>query len=54
MDCMFFSKACFTTNMINGKKLIVMEAKQLPNIGIRDFQHIKVKSFLMHCLYITT
>ncbi|XP_062571423.1 sterile alpha motif domain-containing protein 15-like isoform X1 [Saccostrea cucullata] len=33
--------SCITTNLIDGRKLITLEASQLPNIGITDFQHIK-------------
>ncbi|XP_071962959.1 sterile alpha motif domain-containing protein 15-like [Antedon mediterranea] len=33
--------ACFETNMINGRKLILMDASNLPKIGITDFEHIK-------------
>jgi len=32
---------CFTSNFINGKKLIHMDASHLPKIGITDFEHIK-------------
>lgn len=32
---------CFTTNFINGKKLIHVNASQLPKLGITDFDHIK-------------
>ncbi|XP_033106372.1 sterile alpha motif domain-containing protein 15-like [Anneissia japonica] len=33
--------ACFETNLINGRKLILMDASNLPKIGITDFEHIK-------------
>ncbi|KAL5017043.1 hypothetical protein ScPMuIL_006632 [Solemya velum] len=35
-------KACFETNLIDGQKLICIDASQLPNIGVRDFEHIKI------------
>jgi len=34
-------KECFTSNYINGKRLIKMEASNLPKIGITHFDHIK-------------
>ncbi|OWF56359.1 sterile alpha motif domain-containing protein 15-like [Mizuhopecten yessoensis] len=37
-----YYKACFATNMINGRKLVTIEAKALPSIGITDFEHIKI------------
>jgi len=36
-------QACLLTNLIDGRKLIHVEAKALPNIGITDFEHIKVR-----------
>lgn len=36
-------QSCITSNRIDGRKLITLEASQLPNIGITDFKHIKVK-----------
>ncbi|XP_076463023.1 sterile alpha motif domain-containing protein 15-like [Babylonia areolata] len=35
-------KSCFTTNMIDGRKLIRIEASAMPRIGITDFEHIKI------------
>ncbi|CAC5399055.1 unnamed protein product [Mytilus coruscus] len=35
-------KECFKQNMINGRKLILIEASAFPNIGITDFEHIKM------------
>ncbi|XP_046358018.1 sterile alpha motif domain-containing protein 15-like [Haliotis rufescens] len=35
-------KPCFTTNMIDGRKLVAIEASAFPNIGITDFEHIKI------------
>uniref|UniRef100_A0A4W3HE67 SAM domain-containing protein n=1 Tax=Callorhinchus milii TaxID=7868 RepID=A0A4W3HE67_CALMI len=37
-----FKQACFKSNRINGRKLIYVTASSLPNMGITDFQHIKV------------
>nr|XP_054775295.1 sterile alpha motif domain-containing protein 15-like [Lytechinus pictus] len=34
-------KACFTTNLITGRKLIIVDASTLPRLGITDFDHIK-------------
>ncbi|KAK7101339.1 sterile alpha motif domain-containing protein 15-like [Littorina saxatilis] len=35
-------KSCFTTNMIDGRKLIRIEASAFPRVGITDFEHIKI------------
>jgi len=44
---------CFKQNVIDGRKLILIEASAFPNIGITDFEHIKVKltksSFIKGC-----
>lgn len=32
---------CFVANYINGRKLILIDATNLPKIGITDFEHIK-------------
>ncbi|KAL8604755.1 hypothetical protein ACOMHN_017714 [Nucella lapillus] len=34
--------SCFTTNLIDGRKLIRIEASAFPRIGITDFEHIKI------------
>lgn len=34
-------RACFTTNLITGRKLIIVDASTLPSLGITDFDHIK-------------
>ena len=39
LDC---SQACFKDNLINGRKLITVDASSLPRMGITDFEHIKV------------
>ncbi|KAK7495023.1 hypothetical protein BaRGS_00013663 [Batillaria attramentaria] len=33
---------CFTTNLIDGRMLIRIEASAFPRIGITDFEHIKI------------
>ena len=38
----FIFQSCFTTNMIDGRHLIRIEASAFPRIGITDFEHIKV------------
>lgn len=38
-DCL---QACFKDNLINGRKLITVDASSLPRMGITDFEHIKV------------
>lgn len=35
-------KACFTENFITGRKLIHVNYNNLPKLGIKDFEHIKV------------
>lgn len=35
-------KDCFVDNVINGRKLITIDASTLPNIGITDFEHMKI------------
>ncbi|GFN76397.1 sterile alpha motif domain-containing protein 15-like [Plakobranchus ocellatus] len=35
-------KACFLTNMIDGRKLCCIHASAFPRIGITDFEHIKI------------
>jgi len=34
-------RECFTTNAIDGRKLILVDASHLPSLGIIDFEHIK-------------
>ncbi|XP_064611618.1 sterile alpha motif domain-containing protein 15-like [Liolophura sinensis] len=34
-------RECFTTNLIDGRRLIALEASAFPKIGITDFNHIK-------------
>ena len=34
---------CFQSNFINGRKLILVTASTLTNLGIHDFDHIKVR-----------
>nr|CAB3265851.1 sterile alpha motif domain-containing protein 15-like [Phallusia mammillata] len=31
---------CFTTNLINGRKLVLVNSSLLPRLGITDFDHI--------------
>ncbi|XP_062518944.1 sterile alpha motif domain-containing protein 15-like [Corticium candelabrum] len=33
-------KECFRSNMINGRKLIRVDASTLPNMGVTDFDHV--------------
>ncbi|KAJ7377299.1 ribosomal large subunit assembly [Desmophyllum pertusum] len=35
-------RACFKDNLINGRKLINIDASSLPRMGVTDFEHIKV------------
>lgn len=35
-------RACFKENLINGRKLINVDASSLPRMGVTDFEHIKV------------
>merc|ERR1712071_702446 len=35
---------CFSSNFIDGKRLILMNGSTLPNIGIQDYEHIKAIS----------
>ena len=35
---------CFTRNVINGRKLVLLEISNLPKIGITDYVHAKVRS----------
>ncbi|XP_041358350.1 sterile alpha motif domain-containing protein 15-like [Gigantopelta aegis] len=37
-------KACFTNNLIDGRRLVMVEASAFPKIGITDFEHIKIIS----------
>ncbi|XP_052775199.1 sterile alpha motif domain-containing protein 15-like [Mya arenaria] len=37
-----YYRSCIAENMIDGRKLIHLEASHLPNIGITDFEHIKI------------
>ncbi|XP_067848232.1 sterile alpha motif domain-containing protein 15-like [Heptranchias perlo] len=37
-------KDCFTSNKITGRKLIFVNCSTLPNMGITDFEHMKVIS----------
>ncbi|XP_015754991.1 PREDICTED: sterile alpha motif domain-containing protein 15-like isoform X2 [Acropora digitifera] len=34
--------ACFKDNLVNGRKLINVDASSLPRMGVNDFDHIKV------------
>lgn len=34
-------KRCFSDNLINGRKLITIDASTMPRIGINDLEHIK-------------
>uniref|UniRef100_A0A3B4E930 SAM domain-containing protein n=2 Tax=Pygocentrus nattereri TaxID=42514 RepID=A0A3B4E930_PYGNA len=36
--------ACFTENLITGKKLIYVNCRYLPQLGITDFEHMKAIS----------
>ncbi|XP_002120831.2 sterile alpha motif domain-containing protein 15-like [Ciona intestinalis] len=33
-------RLCFTNNLIDGRKLILMDASNLPKLGVTDFDHI--------------
>uniref|UniRef100_H2Y9D8 SAM domain-containing protein n=1 Tax=Ciona savignyi TaxID=51511 RepID=H2Y9D8_CIOSA len=33
-------RLCFTTNLIDGRKFILINASNLPKLGITDFDHI--------------
>ncbi|CAH1263606.1 sterile alpha motif domain-containing protein 15-like [Branchiostoma lanceolatum] len=35
-------RECFTTNLINGRKLIQADCSSLPRLGITDFEHMKL------------
>lgn len=35
-------RACFKDNLINGRKLINVDASSLPRMGVNDFEHIKI------------
>ena len=35
-------QACFKDNLVNGRKLINVDASSLPRLGVNDFEHIKV------------
>ena len=37
-----FLQECFRANMVDGKKLMFIEASSLCKMGIQDFEHIKV------------
>ncbi|XP_067274874.1 sterile alpha motif domain-containing protein 15-like [Pseudorasbora parva] len=37
-------KACFTENFITGRKLIHISCRSLPQLGITDYQHMKMIS----------
>ncbi|XP_064625793.1 sterile alpha motif domain-containing protein 15-like [Lineus longissimus] len=39
-----YYRDCFLTNLVNGRKLIQVDASALPRLGITDFEHIKVIS----------
>ncbi|KAI4885420.1 hypothetical protein NFI96_018046 [Prochilodus magdalenae] len=41
--------ACFTENHITGKKLIYVNCRYLPRLGITDFEHMK-QSFLLQSI----
>ncbi|PIK35845.1 putative sterile alpha motif domain-containing protein 15-like [Apostichopus japonicus] len=34
-------RECFTTNLVDGRKLILADGSHLPQLGITDFEHIK-------------
>lgn len=36
-----FYKECFSSNCITGRRLLLMDASALPEVGIHDFEHIK-------------
>ncbi|XP_072021642.1 sterile alpha motif domain-containing protein 15-like [Amphiura filiformis] len=40
-------KECFTRNLIDGRKLILIDASHLPQLGITDFKHIQ---FISQCV----
>ncbi|MEE6518444.1 hypothetical protein FKM82_029448 [Ascaphus truei] len=40
-------EACFTKNLINGRKLIHVTCSNLPQIGVTDFEHMKIISMLI-------
>ena len=48
LSCIF--QECITDNMISGRKLIYIDSSHFPNIGITDFEHIKVRT----CYYTHT
>nr|XP_002120831.1 sterile alpha motif domain-containing protein 15-like [Ciona intestinalis] len=33
-------RLCFTNNLIDGRKLVLMDASNLPKLGVTDFDHI--------------
>jgi len=33
-------RSCITSNLIDGRKLVIMDSSNLPRIGITDFDHI--------------
>ncbi|XP_078000937.1 sterile alpha motif domain-containing protein 15-like [Glandiceps talaboti] len=35
-------RECFTRNLINGRKLIIVDCSHLPLLGITDFEHMKL------------
>merc|ERR1712159_98077 len=35
---------CFRSNFVDGRKLILIDGSTLPNLGIQDFEHIKIIS----------
>jgi hypothetical protein len=37
-------KECFRSNMINGRKLIRVDASTLPSMGITDYHHVRIIS----------
>lgn len=37
------SQACFTENLITGRKLIYVNCRYLPRLGITDFKDMKVR-----------
>ena len=39
--CLWLQK-CFSENLVDGRKLVTVDASSLPRMGIKDFQHIKV------------
>lgn len=45
----FIYKACFTDNLINGRKLIHVNCSNMPRLGITDFKDMKVTGNTFQC-----